>query len=538
MTPLRISTRAARRVGGRLRAQGGFTMILALAVLTVTSLLSAAVFLTVSSDATLTQTDLNGKRAYAAAQSGLQAYLYALNSNATNSQWWETCANDTIGLTAVPGTTTGASYSYGPVTSCVSTDPVGSLIDRTTNTLRMKFTGYAGTGCATSSYPCSTRTVVASFKTVSPLSFLWYTVYETVDTSIAPQGTNCAAFYYATPGPSSSCYIYWVTGDHMNGPMYTQDQFLVSGGNAPTFGRSGTKDPIASQVPTNGSQDICASSNCQSAVVTNPQPNVAQQVPLPSDNSNLLSDAQKHGAVLSGTTTLTVNGTQATGYNCPSASSTGACTPVTIDLTAQPLIYAANTSGCTSSSYTPTNISYPTTSSGNYYGPCGDIYVSGSYSTPLTIAAADDVIVTSNLINSTDTNPTGTASPTGTATLGLVANQYVRVKHDCSGNPAVTIDGAILTLAHSFFVDNYDCGGSSLGTLTVHGAIAQYFRGIVGQVGTSGYLKNYNYDDRLGLILPPYLFDLQNSEWGVVRETLCVPNASASSPSSCSYTGT
>ena len=70
----------------------------------------------------------------------------------------------------------------------------------------------------------------------------------------------------------------------------------------------------------------------------------------------------------------------------------------------------------------------------------------------------------------------------------------------CNGtnnNPNVTIDGAILTLAHSFFVDNYDCGGLPQGTLTVHGAIAQYYRGIVGQVGTSGYLKNYNYDDRL-----------------------------------------
>ena len=87
----------------------------------------------------------------------------------------------------------------------------------------------------------------------------------------------------------------------------------------------------------------------------------------------------------------------------------------------------------------------------------------------------------------------------------------------------MTIDGAILTLKHSFFVDNYDCGGGRLGTLTVHGAIAQFYRGIVGQMGTSGYLKNYNYDDRLGLILPPYLFDLQNTQWGVYRETPAVP---------------
>jgi hypothetical protein len=70
------------------------------------------------------------------------------------------------------------------------------------------------------------------------------------------------------------------------------------------------------------------------------------------------------------------------------------------------------------------------------------------------------------------------------------------------------------------------------GTLTVHGAIAQYFRGIVGTVGASGYLKNYNYDDRLSLILPPYLFDLQNTQWAVFRETLCKTVAS-SNPASC-----
>src|SRR4029077_6150590 len=123
---------------------------------------------------------------------------------------------------------------------------------------------------------------------------------------------------------------------------------------------------------------------------------------------------------------------------------------------------------------------YSTNSHSAYYGPCGDIYIQGVYSTGLTVSAANNIIVTANLLNSTD--PNGLTAPTGSATLGLVADNYVRVKHDCSGNPAMTIDGAILTLAHSFFVDNYDCGGSRQGQLTVQGAIAQQFRGIVGQV--------------------------------------------------------
>ena len=383
----------------------------------------------------------------------------------------------------------------------------------------MEFTGYSGT---------ASRTIVASLKTLSPLSFLWYTKYETVDTIIG--GNTCGRMYYDSPGPNASCDIYWVSGDVMNGPMYTQDQFLVNPGDSPQFGRLGMNDPIASQVPTaNSGQDICVGSNCSNAHVENPEPDVQHTVDLPSDNANLLTDANTHGQVWTGTVTLTLTidpttgHTFANGWNCKSSSATGTCTQIqNFDLTAKPIIYALDGTGC-SGTYDPTNVSYPTNSNGAYYGPCGDIYIKGVYSTGLTVAAANDVIVTSSLTNSTD--PDGKTAPTGSATLGLVADDYVRVKHDCSGNPAVTIDGAILTLAHSFFVDNYDCGGTPLGKLTVQGAIAQYFRGIVGQVGSSGYLKNYSWDPRLGVILPPYLFDLQATEWTVYRESLCQGSA-------------
>ena len=152
------------------------------------------------------------------------------------------------------------------------------------------------------------------------------------------------------------------------------------------------------------------------------------------------------------------------------------------------------------------------------------MYVSGSYNTPLTIGAADNVVISGNLT----TNSDGAGNPSGSATLGLVANEFVRVMHGCTSNQLnnPTIDAAILALNHSFIVDNYNCGGSS-GNLSVHGAIAQYFRGPVGQVGgtggvLNGYAKNYNYDDRLANILPPYLFDISNSGWHISRETLCV----------------
>jgi Tfp pilus assembly protein PilX len=530
---LRSSRTWLRGLCARLRSESGFTMLLAIGVLTVTALLSAAVFEAVGGDVQLSRADLDAKRAYSAAQAGLQAYLFQLNSHATTSQWWETCANDTAAAGTVAGSTTGVYYSYKPVNTCLTTDPVGSLINTATGTLGMEFTGYSGPGCPTAGGQCQTRTIVASLRTLSPLSFLWYTVYETQDTSITGANSGCDRMYYANPAPPSGCYIYWVTGDKMNGPMYTQDQYLVYPSNAPTFGRTKADDiaseaDVASQGAGNSPADICAGSNCYNDpnILGTADPSPDPTVKLPSDNSNLLSDANAHGVVLNGTTTLTISGTTATGETC-TTSLVSSCTAVSINLLTQSIVYANNLSGC-NTTYDPTNVSYPSLQiSGTtyYYGKCGDIYVKGTYSTPLTLAAANDIVVSGDLKNSTDT--TGQTNPTGTATAGLVADEYVRVMHDASDNPDRTIDAAILTLAHSFFVDNYDVGAGGLGSLTVHGAIAQYFRGIVGTVGSpgTGYLKNYNYDNRLQVVLPPYLFDLQATEWQVFRESVCKGSA-------------
>lgn len=143
--------------------------------------------------------------------------------------------------------------------------------------------------------------------------------------------------------------------------------------------------------------------------------------------------------------------------------------------------------------------------------------------------------------------------------LGLIANNFIRVKHpvcessdlNCAGgtgvpgsvseesakgdcdadndnsravngngsNQDLTIDAALLSIDHSFIVDHYDCGGS-LGTLTVNGAISQKFRGAVGTTGGTGYIKDYNYDDRLRFQEPPHFFDPVQSAWHVQRETL------------------
>jgi hypothetical protein len=76
----------------------------------------------------------------------------------------------------------------------------------------------------------------------------------------------------------------------------------------------------------------------------------------------------------------------------------------------------------------------------------------------------------------------------------------------------VQIVGAIQTLQHSFFVQKYAYGGNQ-GDLVVTGSIAQRWRGAVGKGSTDGYLKKYSYDDRLANIQPPYFPSWANAKW-------------------------
>jgi hypothetical protein len=523
---MRTLTAIRRRLG----SESGFTMILALGILTVATLIIAGVWVAVRGDVALSQHDLNGKRAYYAADAALNTYLYQLNEN---PDYWETCANDVQGSatsqTPLPGATHGEAYSFQPVyangnTACTS-DAINSLIDTNSGVLRIEFTGYSGVPKTKQGYvgtppgyagdPQVSRTIVASFRARSPFQFLWYTVFEALDSSISGH-SDCGVPYRVSGGRDTGCNIDWATGDVINGPMYTEDQFLIETGASPTFGRNAA-DALETTAPGTDKTAICAGGNCQSAVFNGTVQWGVAAISPPPNNQFLATDAASHGQVYSGTTTIQFNGSSASVTNCPST-----CTTSTVNLSTYPIIYVSNASGCTPPAYSPTTVtSYPSS------GCSGDVYVSGNYTVPVTIAAANNIIIDGNL-----TTPTNSASaPTGPATLGLIANEFVRVMHGCTtgkggGNVSgqsfsnLIIDAAILAIQHSFMVDNYGCG-AQLGHLTVNGAIAQYFRGAVGTSAGTGYLKSYTYDNRLGYLVPPYLFNPSDAGWYLSRESLC-----------------
>lgn len=172
----------------------------------------------------------------------------------------------------------------------------------------------------------------------------------------------------------------------------------------------------------------------------------------------------------------------------------------------------------------------------------GTVYVQGTLRGRVTISAENNVVITEDLVYDGGDN--------GTDALGLIAENSVQIYHPVSRSceeysgryewdprrwryvwvqgPCVRwsrgtsnlsgsvtspqVDAAILSLQHSFEVQQYDVG-NNLGTIHLYGTIAQRFRGPVGQ-GSHGYLKDYNYDTRLRYAPPPYFLDPVRATWG------------------------
>ena len=100
----------------------------------------------------------------------------------------------------------------------------------------------------------------------------------------------------------------------------------------------------------------------------------------------------------------------------------------------------------------------------------------------------------------------------------------------------------ILALNHSFLVNNYNTG-STLGTINLNGTIDQDWRGPVGTFNgggiVSGYAKNYQYDQRLVYLSPPYYLNPGTSQWGFAAFTVAAGacKLATGSPNTAACTG-
>ena len=284
------------------------------------------------------------------------------------------------------------------------------------------------------------------------------------------------------------------------------------------------------------------------------------------------------GCLYTGPTAITLNSSGTMNVTSPFTRSSNCTTGNNVALPPNGVIYVQNvpsattdanyTAGClTHTQIVPSGtgavvqhpLGYPQLGDITTYG-CrnGDVFLQGTLKGRLTIAADSNIELIGNI--------TYAGGVGGNDILGLVANNYIEIYHPvgyangtappsgyCNGgtinagtgamtnnntycnlddlvqatpttsfnNP--TIQAALLVVAHSFRVQNYAYGDSSwtggtLGTITINGAIAQKYRGVVGQTGgssNSGFLKNYNYDQRLSYQSPPHFLSPVASAWRI-----------------------
>jgi Tfp pilus assembly protein PilX len=538
-----------------LREERGFSLIVALVVLSVATILLFSAIDAVLNGGQTTRNDLDQKRALLAADAGLSAYVQQLNAN---PNYWDTCAasGGATGATGAKVTVPGSndngsieSYTYQnvPATGSTGCDPnnaIASMIEAgsgpTAGTFRVKFTGSsAPSGASTAT---ATRTIVAQFKPASFLQFIYFTIFEIEDPSATGDSqTACATYYWTAPSPATgntrnaNCggAIDFITGDALNGPVHSNDDMFICG--SPSFGSTGSTG-VTDAVETPGFIGESSCTNSPRVNGVSPGSPTTTQAPtavMPADDSQLeqVADGGNSsqmngcyagaGCVFTGPTQIQLTGNTFTVTNASYSGTKTGLSP------SNGVIYIANTGNSLTCgvTYNPSSTDYTTN------GGCGNASVAGNYTTSLTIGAANDVIIYGNIT----TTPGGTAAPTGTALLGLIANDFVRIAHPCTGGNNFTsgiysvinnpiIDAAILAIDHSFIVDDYACG-SSPGTITLWGTIAQNFRGVVGTHNgatiTAGYNKNYNYDTRLQSLSPPYFLNPVGAGWEVNRVTEC-----------------
>jgi hypothetical protein len=564
------------------REEDGFTMIMTVIGLTLIVLLAAVALTSVNGDAQLSGHDLSRKQAYEAALVGVNEYAFHLHqepnywekctgavpkgqASALNQE------GSTVNRRPVPGQPT-AQYAIELLPANGHTSCDGSSLQAATTsfiqsgngalggTFRIRAVGFSGG---------SEAKVTATFKPASFLDYVYFTQRETSDpvtygreVMVKAATARCSLkvsqgrteqpltnengevlsaqgeplhlhngkYVNAeneTRSPEYCDTISFVGGDNIQGPMRTNDVFVLC--ESPTLGRN-AGDPIIVSYPTkpgwlSTSAGILHSGSGCSGSERNIKGHVLfgqGDLTPPKTNQELKKIAEEGGYLFEGEVNICLKGTQmVVGHGEQCQGETKPYPP-------NGVIYVS-TVECPGL-YTPFGVEYTTEATGK----CGTANVQGTFSKPLTIAAQNDVLITGSL---TKTNEEGM--------LGLIANNFIRVKHPvsvttrsrvengvtitektCSSSSSTlsgyiqepTIEAALLALEHSFIVDNYSCG-KKLGTLNVIGAVAQCYRGAVGTTNTSGYLKNYVYDERFQRTEPPHFLEPVKSDWVIGRET-------------------
>jgi len=422
-----------------------------------------------------------------------------------------------------------------------------------TGVIRLRSTGKVGN---------STRSVIADLKQNGFNDYVYYTNFEVQDPTISGESASCGNYDWLRP---SSCQdIQFAAGDVLRGKVHSNDRLLVCGsdfkGSVSTASQTnplyaingGCSDATWEAGPPVKTQSIDMPPTNQTMPLET-RNDLPAQVPNPgcmyTGPTSIKLNSNGTITVISPWTKFTNISATAGGSTNPArcgipgtaSGQLGNTGGATFATPTDNLIFVQNvpadstdpnywtsaakptnftcTTGTTgtpsrskegftfgSFAYPTTNESAPLTSTvtAPAYG-CrnGDAYTSGTLSGHLTIATQNYIYIVGDLLYNNNQQDL----------LGLVAQNAVWVWNPMKSittSPVAgtallgqnrTIYAAILSVAHTFQVQNYQIGGAR-GTLKVVGSIAQNFRGTVGQ-GSNGFLKDYGYDTRLTYSSPP-----------------------------------
>jgi hypothetical protein len=507
-------------------------------VLVLTLLMVATVNYAVQGEAP-SRRDQDWNAALAAAQAGVDDYLYRLQQDdnyylfsASNPP---TPANQAFtGWQPIPGPANQGQFHYGVDLAQYGSQGVVQL----TSTGRVRGVQ---------------RTIRANFRRRNFLDYLYLTDYEVLDpqsgyySDPATVTTQCSMYWWQGR-PNSPCRrISFVTGDTIDGPMHSNDTISVNG--SPRFnGKATTGYADTMSCPSSATYTYrwYGLSGCgDTPQFQSGDPEAVPLLTLPTSNTAVKAQtdraAGRTGCLYNGPTRIVLNASGTMTVTSPFTTSAlyATCVGSNRPLPTNGVIYVQNVPASQAATCTGSQnrLGYPVPADvTTYQCRTGDVFLSGTLRGRLTIAAENNIVIVSNT--------TYANSGAGSSDLlGLIANQFVQVYHpvDNGGqnvtdnrNPTLTfqnpqIHAAILALGHSFIVQNYD-EGAMLGTITLRGGIAQKWRGPVGTSGGSGtgYLKNYGYDSRLQFASPPHAANLSSAafrvnQWAEVQNPTGLP---------------
>jgi hypothetical protein len=413
--------------------EDGFTMIFAIIVLFVSSLLVAAAFVAANGDVKLTHTSTSAKKAYSAALAGINAYKYkleanpnyylkcpripeegkqAVTENSEEKQKTEKQAEEYV-VQTLPAEKEGKPKPTESewIAKCKAGTVRSNEVvqDEDGGTFRIESTGYSGT---------EVRHLIASFSHPGFLDYVYFTDYEILDPSAQnPEPTNCEHYYEYRKEHNliSECgTIQFASEDKVNGPMHTNDAAAVcaEGSKKPTFGREGHDDKVEMGEGHYGAGGACKDEVNMLGEYTTDGPTLTP----PETDAELLETA---GLKTKGKTVIELKPGSPNTMSVTTYSGGVAKTEPSVPFPINGVVYVENASSGCPIKYSPFNTNY--TGDEN----CGNVYVRGEYTESLTIAAANDVIINGKIT----TTHKASGEPEGDAVLGLIATNFVRVYH-------------------------------------------------------------------------------------------------------------